>query len=142
MIALSFLLILSIVIVQGFFNPANETLLYELGPIKFYKEGLIIAFRLTMRVINMVSAFGVLVLTTSPTELRLNGRKEKGRSPKIGYVILSVLQIIPQPSGHLRQNSGCTTSVSGMETEGSLVCSGKGILPIVGTGHPERPERY
>ncbi len=44
-IALSFLLILSIVIVQGFFNPANETLLYELGPIKFYKEGLVIAFR-------------------------------------------------------------------------------------------------
>ena len=129
-IALSFLLILSIVIVQGFFNPINETLLYELGPIKFYKEGLTVAVRLAMRVINMVCAFGVLVLTTSPTEL-VERLQQKGMSPKIGYVILSVLQIIPQLRATYNKIQDAQRS-RGMETEGNLAVRVKAFFPLLG----------
>jgi len=129
-IALSFLLILSLVIVQGFFNPANETLLYEMGPIKFYKEGLTIAVRLAMRVINMVCAFGVLVLTTSPTEL-VERLQQKGMSPKIGYVILSVLQIIPQLRATYNKIQDAQRS-RGMETEGNMIVRVKAFFPLLG----------
>src|SRR4051812_25606660 len=63
-IGVSFLLIASIIIVQGFFHPDRATVLFEIGPIAIYKEGFSIALLITLRVVNMVAAFGVLILTT------------------------------------------------------------------------------
>ena len=94
-VGVSFLLIVSIIIVQGFFHPDRATVLFEVGPITIYKEGFSIALLITLRVVNMVAAFGVLILTTKPNDL-VDALLQKGMSPKFGYVLLSVLQIIPQ----------------------------------------------
>ena len=106
-IGVSFLLIVSIIIVQGFFHPERATVLFEVGPITIYKEGFSIALLITLRVVNMVAAFGVLILTTKPNDL-VDALLQKGMSPKFGYVLLSVLQIIPQMISTDRQNNGCT----------------------------------
>lgn len=63
-LGLSLLLIFSIVIVQGFFNPENQTVLFEIGGIIFYEEGMLAASMFTLRILNMIASFGVLILTT------------------------------------------------------------------------------
>ena len=129
-IALSMLLIVSIIIVQGFFHPDRATLLFEIGPFLIYKEGFAFALLLTLRIINMVCTFGVLILTTKPDDL-VQSLIHKGMSPKIGYVFLSVLQIIPQM---IAMTSKITDAqrARGMETEGTLLMRIKSFIPLLG----------
>lgn len=129
-IGVSIILIISIIIVQGLFHPESKTPLFELGEIVFYKEGLSYALLLAMRVINMLCAFGVVILTTKPDEL-IESIIKKGMSPKIGYVFLSVLQLIPQ----MRATMGKITDAQrsrGMETEGSIWIRMKAFFPLIG----------
>ncbi|SFB12696.1 energy-coupling factor transport system permease protein [Lentibacillus halodurans] len=129
-IAISIILIISIIIVQGMFHPDNKTVLFSIGAITFYQEGLSYAVLLTVRVINMLSAFGVLILTTKPDEL-IERLIKKGMSPKIGYVFLSVLQIIPQIRATMGKIADAQRS-RGMETEGSLIVRIRAFFPLIG----------
>lgn len=129
-IGVSLLLIASIIIVQGFFHPDRTTVLFEVGPIAIYKEGFLIAFLITLRVINMVAAFGVLILTTKPDDL-VEALLQKGLSPKFGYVLLSVLQIIPQMVA-LTGKITDAQRARGMETEGGIWMRFKSFLPLLG----------
>jgi len=126
----SIILIISLIIVQGAFHPENQTVLYSLGPFAFYKEGLAYGLLLTLRVINMLCAFGVLILTTKPDEL-VERLIKIGMSPKIGYVILSVLQIIPQMQATVGKITDAQRS-RGMETEGNIFVRLKAFFPLIG----------
>lgn len=53
-----------------------------------------------------------------------------GFSPKIGYVISSVFQIVPQMSGAMNTIMDAQRS-RGLETEGSLVTRAKSFLPLI-----------
>lgn len=129
-IAVSLLLIISIIIVQGIFHPNNETIAFTLGSISFYKEGLSYAALLTSRVINMLSAFGVLILTTKPDEL-VDRLLRKGLSPKLGYVFLSIFQLIPQMQATMGKITDAQRS-RGMETDGNLFIRMKAFFPLIG----------
>ncbi|PKR86324.1 cobalt ABC transporter permease [Heyndrickxia camelliae] len=129
-IGVSLILILSIIIVQGLFHPESKTPLFTLGGIVFYKEGISYALLLTLRVINMLCAFGVLILTTKPDEL-IETLIKKGMSPKLGYIFLSVLQIVPQ----MRATMGKITDAQrsrGMETQGNVWIRMKALFPLIG----------
>ncbi|MBB4823562.1 energy-coupling factor transport system permease protein [Sporosarcina luteola] len=129
-ISVSFVLLASILIVQGFFHPDRATVLWEIGPITLYKEGFSIAFLILLRVLNMVCAFGVLILTTKPDEL-VETLIQKGLSPRFGYVLLSVLQIVPQMmtlTGKIMDSQ----RARGLETEGSLWVRIKSFIPLLG----------
>lgn len=128
-IGLSFVLILSIIIVQGFFHPDRTTVLGTIGPLTIYKEGFSFALLLTLRVLNMVCAFGVLILTTKPDDL-VDSLIRKGLSPKIGYVLLSVLQIIPQMIATKNRITDAQRS-RGMETEGNLFTRLQSFIPLL-----------
>lgn len=129
-IALSFLLIASIIIVQGFFHPDRATVLFEIGSIPIYKEGFSIALLVTLRVVTMISAFGVLILTTKPDDL-IEALVEKGLSPRFAYVLLSVLQIIPQMVA-LTGKITDAQRARGLETEGGLFVRFKSFIPLLG----------
>ncbi|SES80482.1 energy-coupling factor transport system permease protein [Salinibacillus kushneri] len=129
-LGLSIILILSIIIVQGFFHPQNQTILFSIGFVTFYKEGLSYAALLTLRVMNMIMSFGILILTTKHDEL-VEAMIKKGLSPKIGYVLLSVLQLIPQMRTTMAKITDAQRS-RGMETEGSLLVRMKAFFPLIG----------
>ncbi len=128
-LGLSFLLIFSIIIVQGFFNPANQTLLFDFGFVKLYREGLIIAAIFTLRILNMIGSFGVLILTTKPDEL-VEALIRRGFSPRFGYVLLSVLQLIPQMQATMGKITDAQRS-RGMETEGNLSVRIRAFFPLI-----------
>lgn len=128
-LGVSLLLILSLIIVQGFFNPDNQTVLFELGWITFYEEGMLAASMVTLRILNMIGSFGVLILTTKPDEL-VESLIRKGFSPRFGYVILSVLQLIPQMQATMGKITDAQRS-RGMETDGSLWVRVKAFFPLI-----------
>ena len=130
LIGFSIIILLSIIIIQGLFMAENKNPLFSLGPLIFYKEGLSFAFGLALRVINIISAFAILVLTTKPSDL-IESLVRKGLSPKIGYVLSSVLQIIPQMSATMGTILDAQRS-RGMETEGKLSVRIKAFLPLIG----------
>lgn len=62
LIAFSFTLIVVIFLIQGLFNCNNETVLFSVGVITFYKEGMLFATRIGCNILNMLLSFGIFVL--------------------------------------------------------------------------------
>lgn len=121
---------LTMLVIQGMFYKDNSTIVFTFGSLKFYKEGLIHATLLIVRVLNMIISFGILILTTRPSDMVTN-LVQKGLSPRIGYVLSSVLQIIPQ------MLSTASTIIDaqrarGLETEGSLVQKLRAFFALIG----------
>lgn len=129
-LACSSIIILTVVIIQGLFRAGNQTPFITLGNVVFYKEGLLFAVGVGLNVVNLILGFSVLVLTTKPSDL-VEALVRKGLSPKIGYVISSVFQIIPQMSATMETISDAQRS-RGLETEGKLLTRIKAFLPLIG----------
>jgi energy-coupling factor transport system permease protein len=125
-----FFILLTVLIIQGLFHVENVTPLFQLGPLVFYKEGFIYALQITMRVLIIVASLMILVLTTKPSDL-VETLVRKGLSPRIGYVLLSVFQIIPQMISTTETISDAQRS-RGMETEGKLLVRIKAFFPLIG----------
>lgn len=68
LIAFSFTILITIFLIHGLFNHENANLMFQLGPLKFYREGMMYALRISCNVLNMLLAFAVFVLTTKPAD--------------------------------------------------------------------------
>lgn len=130
LIGVSLLILVSIALIQGLFYAGNEVILFDIGPVSFYQEGLLYAAKLCLRILVIICAFAVLILTTKPSDL-VESLIKKGMSPRIGYVLLSVLQIIPQMSSTMGTITDAQRS-RGMETEGNLLVRIKAFFPLIG----------
>ena len=71
LIAFSFTILITIFLIHGLFNHENATVLFAAGPLKFYREGMMYALRISFNVLNMLLAFAVFVLTTKPVTCRI-----------------------------------------------------------------------
>lgn len=130
LISFSMIVLLSIILIQGLFNAKNVTPLFRIGSVTFYKEGLIFALVICIRVLNILCAFTILILTTKPSDL-IESLVRRGLSPKIGYILSSVLQIIPEMTSTMETITDAQRS-RGMETEGKLSVRIKAFLPLIG----------
>lgn len=125
------LIILStVVLIQGLFGVNNQTPVFTVLEQTFYKEGLLRALVISQRVINIVASFMALVLTTKPDDL-VSGLEKIGLSPKLGYVVVSVFQIIPQMMSTIDTITDAQRA-RGMETEGKLMTRIKAFFPLIG----------
>lgn len=124
-----FTIILVIFLIHGMFSHKNVTPLVALGPLVFYKEGVLYATRISLNVLNMLLSFAVLVLSTNPI-LLVETLEQHGASPKFAYIINSVFQIIPQMSGTMNTITDAQRS-RGMETEGNLRVRAKAFIPLI-----------
>lgn len=129
LIAFSFTILITIFVIHGLFHQGNENLLFQIGSFRFYQEGILYAVRIGLNILNILLAFAVFILTTKPTEL-VEDLERIGFSPKFGYVISSVFQIVPQMSGTMNTILDAQKS-RGMETEGNLRTRAKSFLPLI-----------
>lgn len=118
------------VLAQGLANPGNVQPLGGLGPFVLYKEGLAVGFRLALRLYDILSATLVLVLATNPSDLT-EAFVRRGASPRFGYVIMAVLQIIPTMIAASAAITDAQRS-RGMETEGGLWTRMRAFIPLLG----------
>ena len=129
-ISFSFVVLTSIIVIQGLFYHGNITPVLQAGPLVFYREGLVYALQICIRVVNILCAFAILVLTTKPSDL-IESLVRRGLSPRIGYVLSSVLQIIPQMASTMDTITDAQRS-RGMETEGRFITRIKAFFPLIG----------
>lgn len=115
--------------VQGFANPSNRTLAFALGPVAFYEEGFVIAAAAAVRIACLVTATFLISFTTRPADLA-EALMQRGLSPRMGYVLQSAMQIIPQTlqmAGRIQD----AQRARGLETEGSLPHRARAYLPLL-----------
>ncbi|MDY6317724.1 MAG: energy-coupling factor transporter transmembrane component T [Oribacterium sp.] len=129
LITFSFTIILTILIIQGIFNQHNASILFSIGSVHFYREGLLYSARIGFNILNMLLSFAVLILTTDPQEL-VTELEKKGMSPKFGYIINSVFQLMPQMTGTMHTIQDAQRA-RGLETEGKLLTRMKAFIPLI-----------
>jgi len=130
MFTFAFFVLVTVVIIQGLVGAGNKTPAFSLFGLVFYREGLMASAYIALRVINIISAFLILVLTAKPPDL-VEDLVKAGLSPRIGYVIISIFQIIPQMMTTVDTITDAQRS-RGMETQGSLAVRMKAFVPLIG----------
>ena len=111
-------LALSMFIVHGFFNPNGETILWSEGSLTLRLEGLLFGARLLTRLVPLLLATGLLLLTTPPTDLAA-ALTEAGLPREIGYILLSALLLLPQMRAQAQRIQAAQQS-RGMAVRGSV----------------------
>ena len=129
LIAFSFTILITIFLIHGLFNQSNRNILFSIGPLHFYREGLLYALHIGCNVLNMLLSFAILVLSAKPSELD-EELEQRGFSRRMGYIITSVFQIVPQMTGTMNTITDAQRS-RGLETEGSLLTRAKAFLPLI-----------
>ena len=129
LIAFSFTILITIFLIHGLFNQSNRNILFSIGPLHFYREGLLYALHIGCNVLNMLLSFAILVLSAKPSEL-VEELEKRGFSRRMGYIITSVFQIVPQMTGTMNTITDAQRS-RGLETEGSLLTRANAFLPLI-----------
>ena len=86
LIAFSFTILITIFLIHGLFNQSNRNILFSIGPLHFYREGLLYALHIGCNVLNMLLSFAILVLSAKPSEL-VEELEKRGFSRRMGYII-------------------------------------------------------
>lgn len=129
LVVFSFTLLVTIFLIHGLFSYKNVTPLFQIGPLQFYKEGLLYALKISCNILNMLLSFSTFVLSTKPSDF-VDALEQSGFSKRFGYIISSVFQIIPQMIGTMQTITDAQRS-RGMETEGKLSVRMKAFIPLI-----------
>jgi len=121
---------ISVLVVNLFFYPAGQHVLFELGPIRATAEGLAFALETLARIGAISGAITLFYLTTPPGELVLD-LERRGVSPRIAFVALASVQTVPA----MVERAATITAAQrarGLDTEGSIWKRLRGVLPLAG----------
>jgi cobalt transport protein len=122
-----FLLLLAIFIIQSVFLHSGE-ILFKIGFVSVYKDGVIKAVNLTSRITAFVSTLTLLILITPAKDFTV-ALEKKGLNPKAAFVLLLSLQMIPEmkKQANIIMNS---QRARGVETEGNILVRAKALIPV------------
>ncbi len=129
MIFISGFILISVFIVQGLFGLSNITPAFQIGPLIFYKEGLLTGLNIMLYILNIIFSMSVFILTTKPADIA-DALVSRGVSPKLGYVFVSLFLLVPQMSSRMAIITDAQKS-RGMETDGNLFIRLKAFLPLI-----------
>lgn len=119
-----------IFVMQAFFQPVGETVIFKFLLLDVTQESLTFAFRVSTRIAVMISAFTLFLLTTHPSEL-MSDLTRRGLPGQFAYVIISSLQILPQMQAKAQTIISAQRS-RGLDTESTFLKRAGAIVPLVG----------
>jgi energy-coupling factor transport system permease protein len=128
-VSVSGFVLISVVIIQTFFRGGSYTELFRLGPLVARKEGFEYSIGILLNVLNIILCFCVFVLSTKPSDM-MQEMVKHGASPRLGYVFVSLFQVIPQMTERTSTIADAQRS-RGMQTEGGLIARAKAFLPLL-----------
>lgn len=105
----SLFLICTMLIIQGLFYSRNQTVLFSVLGVSFYKEGLIYATTLGCRVLVIILTSGFFMVTTSISE-NAAYLEMSGLSYKTVYVLMSVLYFTGNDAKYAENPAGSKSS--------------------------------
>ena len=117
-------------LMQAFFQPLGETVIFKFYFLDMTLESVMFAFRNAMRIVVMVSGFTIFLLTTHPSEL-MSDLRRRGLPGQFAYVIISTLQILPQMQAKAQTIISAQRS-RGLDTESSFLKRAGSLIPLIG----------
>ena len=117
-------------LMQAFFQPIGEDVIFQFFFLDMTRESVMFAFRNAARIIVMISAFTIFLLTTHPSEL-MSDLTRRGLPGQFAYVIISTLQIIPQMQAKAQTIISAQRS-RGLDTESTFFRRAGSLVPLVG----------
>lgn len=88
-------LVAFMVVIQGLWG---DKPIYFLGPVAFYSSGLAYGSAMAMRMLTMVFATAIILITTNPTDLII-GMRSIGMPHKLAFMSLTAFRFIPTLMG-------------------------------------------
>lgn len=123
------ILVIIILVLQTFFI-GGESVLYTLGPISATQEGLDRGVGFACRVLGMGSS--ILLLTQMLDIHKLvQEMEQRGYHPKLTYVILATVSIIPEMGKRMSAIMAAQRS-RGIETDSNVWVRAKAFVPTIG----------
>jgi energy-coupling factor transport system permease protein len=119
-----------LVAIQSLFNPIGRTVLFNIGPLAVKEEGLEFAISVVSRLVALVAAYFLLTLAVHPRDL-VTTLESRGMSPRIGYLILSTMQLIPR----IQQTTETILDAQrsrGLRTRGNIIVRLRAYIPLMG----------
>jgi len=123
-------LAVSALVVNLFFYPGGQTVLFQLGPITATAEGFAFAVEILARIAALSGAITLFYLTTKPSELVLD-LERRGVPPRLAFVVNASVQTVPAMAERA-QTIVDAQRARGLDTQGGLFNRLRGIVPIVG----------
>jgi energy-coupling factor transport system permease protein len=117
-------------LMQAFFQPIGEQVIFKIWFLDITQESLLFAFRNATRIIVMITSFALFLLTTHPSEL-MSDLTRRGLPPQFAYVIISTLQILPQMQAKAQTIISAQRS-RGLDTQSSFLRRVGSLGPLVG----------
>jgi energy-coupling factor transport system permease protein len=117
-------------IMQAIFLPVGTTTIFSFWIFDVTLESLQTAYLNASRLLTLVTAFLLLLLTTHPGAL-MSDLARRGVPGAISYIITSTLQILPQMQAKASTIMDAQRS-RGLETQGSLRKRIRALVPLVG----------
>ena len=119
-----------IFIMQALFQPGGQIVVFKFWFLDVTEESLAFAFRISVRIAVMISAFTLLLMTTHPSEL-MSDLTRRGLPGQFSYVIISTLQILPQMQAKAQTIINAQRS-RGLDTQSSFMRRAGSLIPLVG----------
>lgn len=117
-------------LVNLFFFPDGQTVLFEVGPITATAEGFAFALEILARILAIGGAITLFYLTTPPAAFVVD-LERRGVSPRLAFVANASVQTVPALVERATQITAAQRA-RGLDTEGSIMKRIRGVLPIVG----------
>jgi energy-coupling factor transport system permease protein len=124
------LLLLSILVVNGFFFPGARDVLVSFGPLSLTREGLTFGLISAGRILVAFLASVAFLFTTLADDM-LETLIARGASHRISFVILSAVQMVPR----MQARAGSILEAQqarGLSLEGSFVRRIRALVPLIG----------
>jgi energy-coupling factor transport system permease protein len=127
---LSLPIALSALLVNLFFYPGGERVLFQIGPVTATVEGLWLALETLARILAISGAITLFYLTTRPSDLVLD-LEQRGVSARVGFVANASVQTVPAMLDRATAIIAAQRA-RGLDTQGGLWRRVRGLVPIVG----------
>ena len=122
------ILIFFMFLIQAVLIPSGE-ILYKIGFINVYEDGFYQALNFSSKLVAFTSAFILFFRVTTVKDFILS-LENMGLHPKVTYVIMSTLQMIPE----MKKEAGVISDAQktrGVETEGNIFVRAKAFVPVL-----------
>lgn len=116
--------------IQGLYSPKNVTVLYDFGFAQLGLEGVMYALKIISSLLVFLGSFYIMNTTTYTGKLvaALTG---SGLNPKVGYLVLSSLNVVPQMQRRMSVIQEAQNA-RGVEIGGNLLSRIKAYIPLLG----------
>lgn len=121
---------LMLLFIHGFYSSKNVTYIADLGFAKLGLEGTMYAIKIVGGLLVFLGSVYIMTTTTYPGKL-VTALIDAGMSPKVGYLILASLNVVPQMQRRMAIIKEAQMA-RGVEVDGNLFTRATAYVPLIG----------